>query len=169
MTPDERSEIRRKALLAASSVTLALWMPACVSKTDDDPADWLGETDATESDTDALSDSDVADTDAVADTDTALADTDTVLADTDPVPNDTDTLLGDTGFTVDPAGPKPDCVALGLQIGACCHALVDWCTANVVAGTASQDYSACVYGPTFDGSTGCIPWGPPVPPAASVA
>lgn len=169
MTPDERSETRRKALLAASSVTLALWMPGCAPKTDDDPTDWLGDTDDTDqaADTDiAAADTDVTtDTDLLADTD-PLADTD--LADTDAT-SDTDTLLGDTGFTVDPAGPKPDCVVLGLQVGACCNALVDWCTANIVAGTASQEYSDCVYGPTFDGSTGCIPWGPPVPPAASLA
>lgn len=166
MTPDERSEIRRKALLAASSVTLALWMPGCAPKSDDDPTDWLGDTDARDtdggSDTDAAGDTDQADT-------SLLADTDTVVADTDPVVVDTDTLIGDTAFTVDPSGPKPDCGALGLQLGACCNALVDWCTANVVAGTASQDYTDCVYGPTFDGSTGCIPWGPPVPPAASLA
>jgi hypothetical protein len=118
----DRNELRRKALLAASSVVLAATLAACPTPSVD-----------------------TADTASV---DTA-ADTDTV---------DTD--------TVDSGDGSPDCTAIDLSdseaYAECCGARAEWCEAEHGAGTDAANY--CVYGPDYDGSTGCIPWGPPVPP-----
>lgn len=51
------------------------------------------------------------------------------------------------------------------DIAACCKHMKAVCAFEHVAG--SEAYDECVFGPDFDGSTGCIPWGPPVPPRAS--
>lgn len=45
----------------------------------------------------------------------------------------------------------------------CCQKLAKVCLALHPIDQEAQ--SACTYGPDYDGSTGCIPWGPPVPPA----
>ena len=61
---------------------------------------------------------------------------------------------------------QPDCTGIDLaDTGAyteCCDALSAWCQAAHGEGTDAAQ--ACIYGPGLDGSTGCIPWGPPVPP-----
>jgi hypothetical protein len=46
---------------------------------------------------------------------------------------------------------------------ACCDALREACTEAF--GAESTDLDRCVFGPGTDGSHGCTPWGPPVPPA----
>ncbi len=132
----DRQELRRKALVAAASVTLAF---GCR-----DGADKVVDPGVLDS--------------AVADTDPSLLDTD--RGDTDPV--DTDRAVVDTDPEVTPPA-RPDCAALGLDLTACCDTLRDWCGRQVAEGTPA--YDDCVFGPGFDGSTGCIPWGPPVPPA----
>lgn len=134
----DRQELRRKALVAAASVTLAF---GCRDGKVVEPVD----TDAGVVDS-ALVDTDPVDT--PVDTLDTPADTDRVVVDTDP-----------------PVTPptRPDCAALGLDLTACCDTLREWCGQHVAEGTPS--YDDCVFGPGFDGSTGCIPWGPPVPPA----
>lgn len=135
----DRQELRRKALVAAASVTLAF---GCRD----------GGKGVEPVDTD----------DGVVDS--ALVDTDPVdtPADTLDTPADTDRVVVDTDPQVTPPS-RPDCVALGLDLTACCDTLRDWCGQQVAEGTPA--YDDCVFGPGFDGSTGCIPWGPPVPPA----
>ncbi|MES2638668.1 MAG: hypothetical protein V4850_04280 [Myxococcota bacterium] len=114
----DRTELRRKALLAASSVVLAATLAACPTPS-----------------------ADTADTASV---DTA-ADTDTVDTDTD---------------------GSPDCTAIDMgdseAWGACCTERAEWCAEAHGEGTDAANY--CTYGPDYDGSTGCVPWGPPVPP-----
>jgi hypothetical protein len=76
--------------------------------------------------------------------------TDTSVADTD----DTDTSGADTGET---------CVGLENEaLSDCCAELAATCNAEYGEGT--EEASTCTYGPDYDGSTGCIPWGPPAPP-----
>jgi hypothetical protein len=142
----DRSELKRRALWAAMSATLAFGCRA-TDKADED----------------CLVLVDGADTDRAAEeTDLARAE-DTSAVDSDPaVPGDGDP---DPATGCAPAGQRePDCVALGLDIEACCDALRTFCGTKHAEGTAA--YNDCVFGPGFDGSTGCIPWGPPVPPAA---
>jgi hypothetical protein len=137
-----RQELRRKALVAAASVTLAFGCRdggKIVEPVDTDLA---------------AVDSALADTDPVDTVDTP--------ADTTDTPADTDRAVVDTDPTITPP-TRPDCVALGLDLTACCDTLRDWCGQQVAEGTPA--YDDCVFGPGFDGSTGCIPWGPPVPPA----
>ena len=172
----DRQELRRKALVAAASVTLAF---GCRDGKVVEPVDTdaggvdsaLVDTDPSDTPTDSIpadTDRGLVDTDA-ADTDRAVVDTDP--ADTDPAVVDTDPALVDTDPDTDRAvvdtapqpGARPDCDALGLDLLACCDALRPWCGQQLVEGTTA--YNDCVYGPGFDGSTGCIPWGPPVPPA----
>ncbi len=82
--------------------------------------------------------------------DTAARDADSA-ADTDP---------GET------ADGRPDCSAIDMAdteaYAACCDALAGWC--GEAYGADSEEATECIYGPDYDGSTGCIPWGPPVPP-----
>lgn len=83
---------------------------------------------------------------------------DTAAADTAAV--DADTALADT------ADDKPDCTGVDMgdpeAYAACCDGLAAWC-ADAHPGD-EEAATACTYGPDYDGSTGCIPWGPPVPP-----
>ena len=124
-----RALLRHKALLAASSVVLA--MTACVggdeAKTDDTQAvitDTSGDT----------QDSDAVDT------------------------NVTDTSATDTSA-------QGDCNGLPAEeVSACCDALRVACESEHGAGTEAAN--ECIFGEDFSGSTGCIPWGPPVPPRA---
>ncbi len=115
----DRALLRRKALLAASSVALAAALGGCHPTGEDD---------------------------------TAYASGDTSIASSD----------------------KPECTGVDpADTGAyteCCYALSAWCGDAHAEGT--EDAMVCTYGPGLDGSTGCIPWGPPVPPrfrGASVA
>ena len=91
-----------------------------------------------------------------------------ILPDDDAVAGDTgkaDTALADTSGT-DTSGGKPDCTEVYMSdTGAyaeCCDALTAWCEAEHGSGTDAAN--ECTYGPGYDGSTGCIPWGPPVSP-----
>lgn len=121
-----RALLRHKALLAASSVVLA--MTACVgeAKTDD--------------------------TQSVV-TDTSGGDT-TDSQDT----NVTDTSVADTSA-------QGDCNGLPAEeVASCCEALKIACEAEHGVGTEAAN--ECLYGEDFSGSTGCIPWGPPVPSRA---
>lgn len=45
----------------------------------------------------------------------------------------------------------------------CCEKLAKVCLALHPVDEDAR--TECTYGPDYDGSTGCIPWGPPVPPA----
>ena len=134
----DKDLIRRKALAAAASVTLAF---GCRDAIDlEKPV--LVVDDSTPVDTDPRGDE---------------------TAPPDPV-EETATLV-----ETDPPGPgaAADCAALGLDMEACCDTLRTWCEgAHAVGSTA---YDECVFGPGFSGSTGCIPWGPPVPPRLEVA
>lgn len=148
----KRDEVRRKALVAATSVVLAFHASAC------DPVGSAGKPDP--------ADPDAGDTDPgrVVDSDGATPDTDGVVADSDSdvaSDSDSDVLAGDSGVD------KPDCLEAALDLVACCDALHAWCGTAFAVDT--EAYSECVFGPGFDGSTGCIPWGPPVPPAARLA
>lgn len=113
MTP--KTTIRRKALLAASSVVLAL--QGC--------EDWT-----------LLIQHDCDEEDAATATD----------------------LPEDTG--VDEELLEPDCVD-AQDMFACCEERRLWCEEE---SGLFQSVDNCVFGPGFDGSTGCIPWGPPAPP-----
>lgn len=64
-------------------------------------------------------------------------------------------------------GGKPDCsnAQQGGNWAQCCEALRAWCDAAFGAGSKAS--TECQFGPNFDGSTGCTPWGPPAPPAWS--
>lgn len=143
----DRSELKRRALWAAMSATLAF---GCRS-TDKIDVDGCGLVDVEGAETDAPAE----ETDASA--------KDSSPTDSDPAsPSDCDPEPPAGGA---PAGQRaPDCTALGLDVEACCDALRTFCGTAHAEGTAA--YNDCVYGPGFDGSTGCIPWGPPVPPAA---
>lgn len=56
----------------------------------------------------------------------------------------------------------PICIDVaGDEQSECCQELSRWCEEHAPL----EEQMDCVYGPDFDGSTGCIPWGPPVPPS----
>ena len=118
----DRTQLRRKALFAASSVVLAAALAACPTPKPD--------------------------LDDTASVDTARTDT----------AADTDTVVGDG---------SPDCTGLtdtaeAAAVGECCTARAEWCEEEHGSGTDAAGF--CTYGPDYDGTTGCIPWGPPVPP-----
>lgn len=60
---------------------------------------------------------------------------------------------------------EPPVCELNDDIDDCCRQMKTWCGTHHAAG--GDAYDECVFGPDFDGSTGCIPWGPPVPPSLS--
>lgn len=64
----------------------------------------------------------------------------------------------------DGAGTPPDCTQAPDR-ATCCEELAEWCADAFSADT--DEGVECLHGSDFDGSTGCIPWGPPVPPAMS--
>ena len=74
----------------------------------------------------------------------------------------TDAETGETApVDTAPALPaEPDCSV--IPVDECCTEWMDYCDDFFSAKT--DDWMDCVYGKDFDGSTGCIPWGPPVPP-----
>lgn len=155
----DRSEVRRKALLAAATVTLAM---GCRAEKPGSGGEVLVETDTpmeVPADTDRVDG--VADSDAEGPADSDPADSDP--ADSDPV--DSDPLHTDVAHTdppVDTAPPEPDCIKDGLDPTTCCDLRQAWCGSRLQPN--SPAWQDCVWGPNFDGSTGCIPWGPPVPP-----
>ncbi len=126
----DTDHIRRKALLAASSVVLAMGLVACPTIDKGDEDDDGGET---ATDSGGITGDDA---------------------------GGTDTAAMDTG------SDKPTCVGVEDPelYEACCNGLREWC--EEVVGSDEEAINECVYGPDFDGSTGCIPWGPPVPPQA---
>jgi hypothetical protein len=75
-------------------------------------------------------------------------------SETDKVEADTDTDT-DTDSAPECATASPD------DLFDCCDRLAEWCQTHF---TDHDDQMDCQFGPDFDGSTGCIPWGPPVPP-----
>ncbi|MCB9679336.1 MAG: hypothetical protein H6737_29800 [Alphaproteobacteria bacterium] len=114
--------IRRKALLSASSVVLALGAGCVQHGTVPVVSNAISPIDTGRVDTAAL--------------DTAV--------DTDAVPMD-----------------EPDCTLPGVDMFPCCDERAAWCTQQHASVDAQNE---CLFGPGFDGSTGCIPWGPPAPP-----
>ncbi len=101
---------------------------------------------------------------------TAAGDTEppgeTGLADTDPLA--VDTAARESGL-VETGAAALECQGMESDPDAwvaCCDDLRVWCE-ETFAGQEAID--ECVFGPDYDGSTGCIPWGPPAPPAFAVA
>ena len=154
----DRSELRRKALVSAASVVFAMALPACQSDGKGEDRDGRSGQDSAGQSTDSGTTGGDGATggggDGASDGGTGGA-------------ADSGSSTGGGGGDTASGGAKPDCVALGLDVTACCEALAAWCSEAVSAGT--PEYDECVYGPGYDGSTGCIPWGPPVPPAADLA
>ncbi len=89
-------------------------------------------------------------------TDAALAETkaaDAVAAD----------VVAAFDAVVDDVTGKPLCTGVtGADWQPCCDALGLWCNAKF---SSPNDQQECLFGPNFDGSTGCTPWGPPSPAA----
>lgn len=143
-TPSHRAPeiLRRKALAAAASVVLAFSSAGCA--TDKPESD--GDIDLTE-------------------TVGPASDLDSGGAGTTDSGDGATTTSEDTGaFSEDGAS----CVGLSPEeTVACCSDLMAWCAdAYPDDGDALNE---CVFGADFDGSTGCVPWGPPVPPQATLA
>lgn len=135
VVPLSRAEVHRRALLAAAAV--ALGTSSCGEATL-----------ATPSSADAQAGSDAAEVVASPD---AAGDASAV------------TDAEDATTAVDASG-KPDCSAVAAaDLAACCDKLRAWCDAALGVGTEAAN--TCHYGPGFDASTGCTPWGPPAPPA----
>lgn len=73
---------------------------------------------------------------------------------------------GLTEIVVDPVTGKPDCTkAIGVNWQPCCDELAQWCKAKI---KDEAKVNECLFGPNYDGSTGCVPWGPPAPPAMPI-
>lgn len=84
-----------------------------------------------------------------------------------PSPETGGTVASDDASTADSgeAGSPEQATCEALEGGAqatCCEALRDAC--NDEYGEDTPEAHDCYYGPDLDGSTGCIPWGPPAPP-----
>lgn len=144
-------DLRHKALFAASTVALAFHVGcADAGKTVVTDTSTSPDTDAT------LTDSDDAIVDSDAHTD---PDSDTQTAETDADTDHTDAVV-DTNL------PRPDCAidTDGVIDFDCCDDLAAWCAATYAGDLDAEN--TCIWGEGFDGSTGCIPWGPPAPPAA---
>lgn len=137
MSAISSAQIRQRALLAASSVVLALNLPGCFEPVADKaPYDTSAGADTS---------ADTSDTSTGGDTSTGA---DTSGADTS---TGGDTSGGDT------ASARPDCTTVASEeLGDCCLALYEWCQEHF---TESTDQYECAYG-----DSGCIPWGPPAPP-----
>jgi hypothetical protein len=61
----------------------------------------------------------------------------------------------------------PDCTLDDIDRDLCCAELAAWCE-TTYGPDDFEAVSVCTFGPDYDGSTGCIPWGPPVPPSAAI-
>lgn len=101
--------------------------------------------------------------DSAAQTDTAQA-TDTAQNET---AEQTDTANA-ADAAQDVAGGKPLCVATPND-GQCCLHLGEWCLQQFPDDADYEARAQCQYGPNYDASTGCSPWGPPAPPAFAPA
>ncbi len=173
--PADPHDIHRRALRAAAAV--AFGVSGC-----SDPAASVQGTPAAAKDTaaeatvatdTASADSMPADApamDAAAATDAAKAETAAEVASAADAKADAvataDAAATETAGSAD-AADKPDCskAQQGGNWAQCCEALRAWCDAAFGAG--SQASTECQFGPNFDGSTGCTPWGPAAPPAWS--
>jgi hypothetical protein len=163
-----RRALHRKALAAAASVVLAFGAGGCDPRKDDTTDD------VDLSDTITIEEADTADATGDGSGGSGEGSGDDGTADGGGGSSDGGTDDGGTGTTDSgttdsgTASDAPDCTdTTGAENVECCNALFEWCADEYALD--SDAYSECVYGPGFDGSTGCIPWGPPVPPAASVA
>ena len=164
-----RDAIRQRALYAAASVVLASGITACHTPTPtestDDPLDSDDKLSVTDSDLDMYEDAQVdtdttfEDSDVTPGLDTSVTTSDTDSQDTDPA--DTDSQDTDT------TSGAPDCLQVAPEdVGICCAERELWCASQHPQG--GDGYYECQFGPDFDGSTGCVPWGPPAPPAMGV-
>lgn len=79
-----------------------------------------------------------------------------------PADSTTDSPTDSTTDSV--ATGEPDCNAEGVDMTTCCDERMTWCGEQFDPST--EAYATCVWGPGYDGSTGCIPWGPAAPPRA---
>lgn len=141
-------DIRSRALHAAATVVLALGASGCFKPTEtESPAD------------DSTTHSD--DTSAHSD-DTSVATDDSTGGDSSESTDDTSVATDDSSNPI----TGPDCNN-AADVTACCEERNAWCGEQYTAG--SEEYNTCVFGPNYDGSTGCIPWGPPVPPRLAMA
>ncbi len=93
-----------------------------------------------------------------------------------------DTAVAFDGGPTPVDGGSPDAGCSDDEIGApnckdklntpewatCCDARLKWCQTNYTGDQKAAD--TCQFGPNFSGTcTGCIPWGPPAPPAFDLA
>ena len=145
LRPSSHDALRRKALTAAASVVLAFSTASCGS------------------------DKPIKDTDLDVDIPESMTDSGGAGSTDSGSPSDDSGMPGDTGTTPpmeDTAAPgPPDCTEVAPEEWAeCCQALEEWCIDEY--GSDSEAYAECLYGPDYDGSTGCMAWGPPVPPRA---
>ncbi len=166
--PLDRATIHAKALRAAAAV--AFGTAGCGATTDAGPAGAAAEvqSDAAVESADAAGRAadagSVTGADAAADTGTdAVADAGTDAAAETGAGTAADTG-GDAIAAADSAGDgRPDCSKPPARgDGECCQKLTTWCENAYPKDSKAQ--SDCVWGPDFNGSTGCIPWGPPAPP-----
>ncbi|MSQ82639.1 MAG: hypothetical protein EXR77_06930 [Myxococcales bacterium] len=189
MANDKRKEIHEKALRAAMAVAFGA---ACSTPTA--PSTSLSTAAAAATDSSLVADS-AADSAAGVDTagkaaaadapagdavaadgansDAAVADAaDSQLLDAPASTDVQDSATADAGvdglteIVVDPVTGKPDCTkAIGVNWQPCCDELAQWCKAKI---KDEAKVNECLFGPNFDGSTGCVPWGPPAPPAMPI-
>ena len=158
----DREHLRAAALHAAASVALALGLGACAPKaaTEADSATGLYGSDTATSD--GASDG----ADGAADgADGASDGADGAADGSDGADGGTDGGTdGSTDGSDGTAERGPDCTTVPPEdMGACCSDRADWCQDRY--GDSSEEYAVCLWGPDYSGEgTGCIPWGPPVPP-----
>lgn len=165
---------------------IALTVPACSSSSTGSLSS-TADASATQDAAAGASDTAAADvaagaSDAAQQTDTAVA-TDTAQASDAEQPNDvaaqTDTAQAiDTAQATDTvnaadaaqevADGKPLCVATPND-GQCCLHLGEWCLQQFPDVADYEARAQCQFGPNYDASTGCSPWGPPAPPAFAPA
>lgn len=149
-----RTNLSPHELALRAIAAIALTVPACSSATTSlqTAADAQTQTDTGTTATDAVADT-LAGTDATAAD--AAATTDVALA---------SDVASDSGIDsgIDTAG-KPDCTPTP-NVGECCLHLGEWCAQAFPDEADYEARSECQFGPGYDGSTGCSPWGPPAPP-----
>ncbi|MBI5610418.1 MAG: hypothetical protein HY902_16190 [Deltaproteobacteria bacterium] len=162
---DARS-IHLRALRAAAAVALGAACSSTAGQNVVAVANDTGQSDSTLTAHDAAAGADTAGAPDSSPADSPVADSSAADTAASPDVAAQDGASGDaqTGETM---GGKPDCKALGLDMGACCTALTTWCEAAFANDQEARN--TCIFGPNYDSSTGCTPWGPPAPPAMAVA
>ncbi|HCH61252.1 MAG: hypothetical protein CL927_12450 [Deltaproteobacteria bacterium] len=142
-----RDALRRKALTAAASVVFAFSAASCGS---DEPV----------KDSDLDADIPVSMVDSGQQTEEGGGSDSGEAGSTDD--SGTTSPMEDTGEDM-----RPDCTEVPAEDWTdCCRALEEWCAEEYA--TDREAAAECLYGPDYDGSTGCMAWGPPVPPRAMV-